>query len=177
MRRNRYLSMKKCLTTKTLAGFAMFFLCSLLAAKGVAQTGEHTVDALVEMGFENVGWTEDADERVYVLQNSAYRLQGVGIGKAVDVIQEMGLPEDKPCRIIVMDNYVPQISLYYHPIKGDTVSTAERRDWNVSYDLQGSWKKVRKVKKKNRSLFKVDIVVYPDLSRRCTRCFSIWIRP
>ena len=74
MRRNRYLSMKKCLTTKTLAGFAMFFLCSLLAAKGVAQTGEHTVDALVEMGFENVGWTEDADERVYVLQNSAYRL-------------------------------------------------------------------------------------------------------
>ena len=162
MRRNRYLSMKKCLTTKTLAGFAMFFLCSLLAAKGVAQTGEHTVDALVEMGFENVGWTEDADERVYVLQNSAYRLQGVGIGKAVDVIQEMGLPEDKPCRIIVMDNYVPQISLYYHPIKGDTVSTAERRDWNVSYDLQGSWKKVRKVKKKNRSLFKVDIVVYPE---------------
>ena len=164
MRRNRYLSMKKCLTTKTLAGFAMFFLCSLLAAKGVAQTGAHTVDALVEMGFENVGWTEDANERVYVLQNSAYRLQGVGIGKAVDVIQEMGLPEDKPCRIIVMDNYVPQISLYYHPIKGDTVSTAERRDWNVSYDLQGSWKKVRKVKKKNRSLFKVDIVVYPDLS-------------
>jgi len=164
MRRNRYLSMKKCLTTKTLAGFAMFFLCSLLAAKGVAQTGEHTVDALVEMGFENVGWTEDADERVYVLQNSAYRLQGVGIGKAVDVIQEMGLPEDKPCRIIVMDNYVPQISLYYHPIKGDTVSTAERRDWNVSYDLQGSWKKVRKVKKKNRSLFKVDVVVYPQLS-------------
>ena len=99
MRRNRYLSMKKCLTTKTLAGFAMFFLCSLLAAKGVAQTGEHTVDALVEMGFENVGWTEDADERVYVLQNSAYRLQGVGIGKAVDVIQ--GLERKlRPARLL-----------------------------------------------------------------------------
>ncbi len=55
--------------------------------KGICQTGESTVDALVEMGFENVGWTEDGNERVYVLQNSAYRLQGVGIGKAVDVIQ------------------------------------------------------------------------------------------
>ena len=164
MRRNEYLYKKKCLTTKTLAAVAVFFLYSLMAVKGVAQTGGQTVDALVEMGFENVGWTEDADERVYVLQNSAYRLQGVGIGKAVDVIQKMGLPEDKPCRIIVMDNYVPQISLYYHPIKGDTVSVAERRDWNISYDLQGSWKKVRNVKKKNRSLFKVDIVVYPDLS-------------
>ena len=158
--------MRKCLTTKTIALCVVFFLYGLTAVKGVAQTGEQTVDALVEMGFENVGWTEDGDERVYVLQNTAYRLQGVGIGKAVDVIQEMGLPEDKPCRIIVLDNNVPQISLYYHPIKGDTVSVAERRDWNVSYDLDGSWKKVRKVKKKNRSLFKVDVVVYPELKLR-----------
>ena len=158
--------MRKCLTTKTIALCVVFFLYGLTAVKGVAQTGEQTVDALVEMGFENVGWTEDGEERVYVLQNTAYRLQGVGIGKAVDVIQEMGLPEDKPCRIIVLDNNVPQISLYYHPIKGDTVSVAERRDWNVSYDLDGSWKKVRKVKKKNRSLFKVDVVVYPELKLR-----------
>ena len=158
--------MRKCLTTKTIALCVVFFLYGLTAVKGVAQTGEQTVDALVEMGFENVGWTEDGEERVYVLQNTAYRLQGVGIGKAVDVIQEMGLPEDKPCRIIVLDNNVPQISLYYHPIKGDTVSVAERRDWNVSYDLDNSWKKVRKVKKKNRSLFKVDVVVYPELKLR-----------
>ncbi len=162
MRCNRNSDMRKCLTTKTIALIAMLLLCGLTAVKGVAQTGEQTVDALVEMGFENVGWMEDGEERVYVLQNTAYRLQGVGIGKAVDVIQEMGLPEDKPCRIIVLDNNVPQISLYYHPIKGDTVSVAERRDWNVSYDLNGSWQKVRKVKKKNRSLFKVDVVVYPE---------------
>ena len=43
--------------------------------------GKYWIDALVEMGFENVGWTEDGNERVYVLQNSAYRLQGVGIAK------------------------------------------------------------------------------------------------
>ena len=47
------------------------------------------------LGFENVGWTEDGNERVYVLQNSAYRLPGVGIGKAVDVIQKLGLPYEK----------------------------------------------------------------------------------
>lgn len=158
--------MKKSLTIKAITLFAICFLSVFFATEGKAQTGESTVDALVEMGFENVGWTEDADERVYVLQNSAYRLQGVGIGKAVDVIQEMGLPEGKPCRIIVLDNNVPQLSLYYHPIQGDTAAVAERRDWNVSYDLQGSWKKVRKVEKKNSSLFKVDIVVYPDLKLR-----------
>ena len=156
--------MRKCLTTNTIALLLGFFLGCLPTQKGLAQTGEHTVDALVEMGFENVGWTEDAEERVYVLQNTAYRLHGIGIGKAVDVIQEMGLPEKKTCRIIVLDNNVPQISLCYHPIIGDSVPEAERRDWNVSYELGDSWKKVRGVKKKNSSLFKVDIVVYPELS-------------
>ena len=104
-------NIRKCLNTKTIALCAAFFLYCLLPLKGICQTGESTVDALVEMGFENVGWTEDGNERVYVLQNSAYRLQGVGIGKAVDVIQKMGLPEEKSCRIIVLDNNVPQISL------------------------------------------------------------------
>ena len=33
-----------------------------------------------------MGWTEDDNERVYVLQNSAYRLQGVGISKAEDMV-------------------------------------------------------------------------------------------
>lgn len=156
--------MRKCLTTKTIALLFGFCLCCLWIQKGLAQTGEETVDALVEMGFENVGWTEDAEERVYVLQNTAYRLHGIGIGKAVDVIQEMGLPEKKACRIIVLDNNVPQISLCYHPIIGDSVPEAERRDWNISYDLDGAWEKVRRVKKKNSSLFKVDIVVYPQLA-------------
>ena len=73
-------NIRKCLNTKTIALCAAFFLYCLLPLKGICQTGESTVDALVEMGFENVGWTEDGNERVYVLQNSAYRLQGVGIG-------------------------------------------------------------------------------------------------
>lgn len=156
--------MTKYLTLKMKAFYAVFFLCCVIPLKGWGQNGESTVDALVEMGFENVGWTEDDNERVYVLQNSAYRLNGVGIGKAVDVIQKLGLPENKSCRIIVLDNNVPQISLHYRPIIGDSVPTVERRDWNVSYDLGGSWSKVRKIKLKNRSLFKVDIVVYPELS-------------
>jgi len=143
----------------------VFFLYCLFPLKGTAQIGEKTVNALVEMGFENVGCLEDDDELVYVLQNSVYRLQGVGIGKAIDVVQKMGLPGEKPCRIIVLDNNVPQISLCYHPVaEGDTLSRAERKDWDVSYELGGAWSKVRKVKLKNRSLFKVDVLVYPQLA-------------
>ena len=156
--------MTKCPVLKVVMPVFAFFLCSLLPMQGYCQSGENAVKALVEMGYENVGCSEDESERVYVLQNSAYRLQGVGIGKAVDLIQKIGLPAKKVCRIIVMDNNVPQISLTYRPSEEDDLSVAERRDWAVSYDLGDSWKKVRKVKKENSSLFKVDIVVYPELS-------------
>lgn len=34
----------------------------------------------------------------------------------------MVLPEKKPCRIIVLDNNVPQVSLHYYPTnKEDTI--------------------------------------------------------
>ena len=161
----KHSDIRKCLITKTIARGAAFFLLCLFPIMGFCQTGEDTTDALVKMGFENVGWTENEDERVYVLQNSAYRLQGVGIGKAIDVIQKMGLPDDKTCRIVVLDNNIPQISLSYHPpVEGDTATQAERRDWNASYELGDAWKEVRKVKLKNRSLFKVDVLVYPQLA-------------
>ncbi len=163
--RDTYSDMKKDLITKKLNRHAVFFLFCWLSVAGFCQTGENAVDMLVKMGFENVGCTDNEKERVYVLQNSAYRLQGVGIGEAVDVIQRFGLPEAKPCRIIVLDNNVPQISLSYTPFKNDSLSVNPNRgDWNVSYDLGDSWKQVKKIRKENRSLFKVDIVVYPELS-------------
>ena len=165
--RDTYSDMKKDLITKTLNRHAVFFLFCLLSVAGFCQTGEKAVDTLVKMGFENVGCTDNEKERVYVVQNSAYRLQGVGIGEAVDVIQRIGLPEAKPCRIIVLDNNVPQISLFYTPLRNDSLSVKpDRGDWNVSYDLGDSWKQVKKIKKENRSLFKVDMVVYPELMFR-----------
>lgn len=155
--------MRKNITIGTTLRRISLILFCLLPLKGICQTGEATVDALVKMGFENVGWTEDTEERVFVIQNSAYRLEGVGIGKAVDLIQKMGLPENKPCRLIVLDNNVPQISLYYQPMKGDSIAEVSRADWSVSYDLGEGWKQARRIKKQNSSLFKVDIVVYPEL--------------
>lgn len=76
----------------------------------------------------------------------------------------MAFPGGKPCRIIVLDNNVPQISLCYRPVKGDSTYQATHGDWDVSYELGDAWKEARKVKLKNRSLFKVDVLVYPQLA-------------
>lgn len=153
---------RKYIATRNVVRYWVLFFFTVSFLKGGAQE-KNVVDVLVKMGFENVGCSEVSNERVYILQNSAYRFNGVGLGKAIDLIQKIGLPVNKSCRIIVLDNNIPQVSLYYHPIVGDSVPLVSRQDWEVSYDLGRAWKKVRRVKRKNSSLFKVDIVVYPEL--------------
>lgn len=136
--------------------------------KGWAQSGDAAVGELVKMGFENVSCTDTDAERVYILQNTAYRLQGVGMAKAVEVIQSVGMPDDRDCRIVVLDNNVPQYSLVYHltDADGDGKADVGRADWEATYELGDSWKVANKTKKENRSLFKTDIVVYPQVQYR-----------
>ena len=73
--------------------FCVFFAMLMPLFAG-AQSGVEAVDILVGMGFENVAFGENSQERVYVLQNSAYRLTGEGVGTAIDEIQKYGLPQD-----------------------------------------------------------------------------------
>lgn len=120
--------------------------------------GESTTEELVRLGFENVRWTENETERIYSIENSAYKIQEAGIAKAVQTIQALGLPDNKRCKIIVTRQEIPEMSLTYEPSGKDTAQ------WEASYDLGNSWKDVRKKKKKNSSRYKVDIVVYPSFS-------------
>jgi Bacterial putative lipoprotein (DUF940). len=151
----------------------VLFFC-LIPLSGYGQSGDSVAKALVDMGFENVSWIEDDEERVFVFENTPYRLNGVGVGKAIDLIQESGLPEKKSCRVIVVENNVPQISLNYQPVIADSAVKAMRQDWEVKYDLGNSWKKIRKAKRKNSSLYKVDIVVYPEFYFRNYRLSVIY---
>lgn len=135
----------------------------ILPTRTYAQSsGEKTTDSLVQMGFENVRWTDTPEERIYVIENNVYKIQSIGIAHAVDLIQRQGLPTDKPCRLIVTSNNIPQVSLTYQPVTNDSLPN-NRSNWSVSYDLGTGWEKVKKEKKKNSSLFKVDILVYPQL--------------
>lgn len=134
-------------------------LCSLLLMVPAIVTGQEaqkTVDMLAGMGFENVAWHESDKELVYVIENTAYKQNGKGIGIALDLLQKNGLPDDKLCRVVVMDNNVPQMSLTYR--KGSDAG------WNAGYGLGKEWKKAVKSGVKNSSLFKVDVVIYPEIS-------------
>jgi len=125
--------------------------------------GEATAEELVNMGFENVRWTENDNERIYTIENNVYKASGVGIAKAIDVIQKMGMPTNKRCKVIVTNLDVPELSLTYQPNSNDTTTAGNREGWQTSYDIDG-WNEVKKEKLMNSSRFKVDIVVYPQLS-------------
>ena len=55
--------------------------------------GEKVTEELIRLGFENVRWVENETERIYTIENSAYKIQEIGISKAIEIIQKEGLPE------------------------------------------------------------------------------------
>ena len=128
--------------------------------------GESTTEELIRLGFENVRWAENETERIYTIENNVYKVQGIGIAKAIEVIQAYGLPADKKCKVIVTHLDIPQLTLTYQPttISDLNKATDDLRHWQTSYELEESWKEVKKERKKNSSHFKVDIMIYPQLS-------------
>ena len=125
---------------------------------------ESTTEELIRLGFENVRWTENDEERIYTIENNVYKANGVGIAKAIETIQNMGLPTNKRCKVIVTNLDIPEIALIYHSNKCDSISDSDLRSWQTSYDIGNSWKEVKKKNIKNSSRFKVDFVIYPQLS-------------
>lgn len=160
-----FIDSKSSYTQWAMAAISFLLMLASAPAFGQAKGGEETTKELANQGFENVRWTENDEERIYTIENNMYKAQGVGIAKAIDIIQKSGLPENKKCKVIVTHLDVPELSLTYEP-QSTTDTIAERRNWSTSYELGDSWKTVKKEKKKNSSRFKVDILVYPQLSFR-----------
>lgn len=127
-----------------------------------AQKAETTVNELVNNGYENVRWVETQDEFIYTLENNTYKAQGVGIAKAIDIIQKHGLPTNKRCKVIVTNLEIPELSLTYEPVINEP--NEKQAYWQTSYEIEDSWKEVKKEKSINSSRFKADILIYPQLS-------------
>ena len=73
----------------------MFAMWVVALAWGQSE-GERTTEELVALGFENVRWTENDEERIYTIENNVYKTQGIGVAKAIDIIQKYGFPFGKP---------------------------------------------------------------------------------
>ena len=140
----------------------LFLIAMTFALTSWAQNGgEKVTEELIRLGFENVRWVENETERIYTIENSAYKIQEIGISKAIEIIQKEGLPEGKECKVIITRLDIPEMALTYKP---QSENTLDHSRWDASYELEKSWKEVKKEQKKNSSRYKVDILVYPQLS-------------
>ena len=128
------------------------------------ETRESTADRLANMGFENVRCVENDSLLIYTIENNMYRLQGLAIKEAIDIIQKDGLPKNKECRIIVTHLDVPQMILSYRTHINDSIHNVHYSEWQTSYELKNSWEVVKNEKKINESRNKVDILIYPQLA-------------
>ena len=142
------------------------FLIAMISSLAIwGQTSANkAVEELVNQGFENVRWIENEDECIFTIENNIYKTQGVGISKAIDIIQQYGLPVEKRCKVIVTHLEVPELSLTYHPSESDTTEVKDKHRWISSYKVGDNWHAIKKEKAKNSSRFKVDILIYPQLS-------------
>ncbi len=146
-------------------GLMVFALSLLPTVSTWGQVGgEATTEELVNLGFENVRWIENDNERIYTIENNVYKANGVGIAKAIEIIQQQGLPTNKRCKVIVTQLEVPKLSLTYQPVGNDSIQQENKANWQTSYEIGDSWDEVKKEKKKNSSQFKVDILIYPQLA-------------
>jgi hypothetical protein len=135
----------------------------LLSQAGYGQSVDETIVKLSEHGFENVSGLTDEQGSIYLIEAGAYNVPGHGIAEAVAIIARSGLPAGKSCTLIVMLNNIPQMSLSYCPSSGDSVHAGDLRYWNASYELPPGWQRARDGQVSNKSLYKVDVVIYPEL--------------
>lgn len=137
-------------------------LFMLITNIALGQENERRVaEELAKLGFENIRWTTNENERIFSIENNAYRIQGKGLSKAIETI-EKGLPNDKQCKIIVTHLDIPEVILSQEAT--NTSDTTNWHKWNANYNIGDNWKKVKKEQSINSSRFKVDILIYPQLS-------------
>ena len=94
-----------------IALFAVVFLSGFIGSGRLYAQQDRVVAALVQAGFENVSLYENDTVALYTIQNSAYKSQEVGVGKALDILSSFEELGNKRCKLVVLENNVPQIAL------------------------------------------------------------------
>lgn len=111
--------------------------------------------------FENLMGVKDSLGTILVFEDNSYKLKGDGIHFLLKKIEKnAGIEKNK---IIVLRNNIPHLLMEK---KGEK--------WDVSYDTDQAWREIKGLKRENRSLFKVDLVFYPELYLRNIKLEKIY---
>ncbi len=134
-------------------------LLSLLAPLASAAQDAFRVDdtarRLAEAGSTNVRAAQTADFTVFTVENDYYKIPAEGFSVAARILEEAGLPADRPVKLIGTAYKIPEVTMTLDPATGV---------WHTTKRLDASWDAVRREPKRNNSFGLMDIKVYPQVS-------------
>lgn len=111
---------------------------------------------LLRSGLENVRVLDTDTACILVFEDNVNRLKNVGIQAVIRQLPVLG----KPVYIVLLENNVPKLLLF------SSTGSHIPEEWTASYDTDPLWKNVCRSKKANSSLFKFDLVIYPEIKLR-----------
>lgn len=145
--------------------FLTSFLFLLSFVAGFAQSASMFEEALTKAGIENVSCLENDSVYIITIENNIWKLKGAGIHTVINLLPV----SNKPVRIIVLDNNIPGL-LLSSPGKDDW----NIKNWSVSYQTDSWWKEIKHNNYKNSSLFKFDVVLYPEIYFRNIKLYKMY---
>ena len=132
----------------------LLFVFSYLRTE--AQTRDGLETELVRLGMENVFVLDTDTICTLVFENNVNRLKDFGTQTIIRQLPFQG----KPVCIILLENNVPVLQLF------SATGSNSPDEWTASYNIDTDWKNIHCAGKSNTSLFKFDLVIYPELNFR-----------
>lgn len=153
---------------------SLLFVTFLFVGAYSQKSQNEVATRLVDNGFENVKVAE-IDDIIYIgIEDNDYRNSYMAVSKAMKVIlSAVGkYSESSGLEIIFSENNLPQLhigvskGLVEGYSKGDISFANVINGAVIDYDTDKSWNRIQKTKVKDldKSAWKVDLVIYPQIS-------------
>ena len=154
----RYINsnMVKCLTIKAITRCVALFLFCLLPLKGACQTGEDAVNALVEMGFENVRVGVEDNVVYAAFEDPVYRGTYRGFGIMLEQLSQYYLDAER-FEIVVLDSKVPKVCVHASHVDS-------RWSLEADYEVENAMAILDNTDENGNSFGKIDVTFHPKVS-------------
>ena len=136
-------------------------------------------NALTNADFENVRVLHIKNELFVSLEDNLFRWNVQGISSVLDIISK-SVSKEGNLHLYLLKKGIPQISLQvslkkWHQHKNNLLKSIDIfEELQISYKLDKEWKTIKKVPKRNKDIFKADVVVYPQFATRSTNLNKIY---
>lgn len=136
-----------------------WFLINLFVisfSKADAQKRESPVEILNRLELENIRCWDNDTICVLSFEDNIHKLRDVGIQSIIRQLPDM----QKTVYIVLLHNGTPELLLFSVSGKNNP------KEWKVSYYTDKYWNEIKQFNESNSSLFKFELVFYPEIKFR-----------